>query len=177
MDLTEQPAIYRNHNIRLVYLHMCLRCGWHDNDRDMIDTSVRRLSADVGISISAVRHALHILMDAQLIERQGTMFWVKKWQAGETISPRATEKAQKKATAAQIEREMAQRKRDKEQAEREREKDELEKQGKTSFMVWYEERERAAAAGDLDAKKTVERNRAVYESHKHNMEQLKTSKK
>lgn len=176
MDLTEFPALYRNHNIRLVYLHMALRCGYHDSDRDMLATSVRRLSADVGISISAVRHALHILESSHLIERQGTLFWVKKWQPAESISPRASDKPQKAPTEAQKERERIDRQRDEEKAARDKQNAILDQQGKTSFMVWYEAQERLAAMGDVDAKRSVERNKAVYDSHRKQMESQKTTK-
>lgn len=54
VDISEYASLYRNHNARLVYLHLALRSGYHDNDRDLIDVSVRRL-ADAVASLSARR--------------------------------------------------------------------------------------------------------------------------
>lgn len=177
IDLTDMPALYRNHNIRLVYLHMVLKCGYHDSDRDLLDTSVRRLSADVGITVSAVRHALHIMEAAHLIERQGTMWAVKKWIPTETISKRTPEEAHKKPSDAVAERERIQRQRDDEKALRDRQIAELEAQGKTSFMVWYESMVEKAKTGDIEAQRSVERNRKTYEAHAAQFNQTKGTKK
>lgn len=176
IDLTDIPLLYRNRNIRLVYLHMALKCGYHDSDRDLIDTSVRRLSADVGISVSAVRHALHLLEAAHLIERQGTMWSVRKWLPSDTISPRASEKPSKEAAEAVAERQRIQRQRDEEKAQRDRQNALLEAQGKTSFMVYYEAQLQKASEGDIEAQRIVERNRAVYESHAAKYKQPKGTK-
>ena len=71
IDITELPSIYRNHNARLVYLHLVLKCGYHDTDRDLTDTSIRQLSAAVGLTIAATRHALLQLQAVGLLSREG----------------------------------------------------------------------------------------------------------
>lgn len=177
IDLTEWPALYRNHNVRLIYLHMCLQCGYHDEDRDIMNTSVRRLAADVGVSVSAVRHALHMLETAKLIERMGTTWVVKKWIPATPISQRTSQKLSKTDAEAVAERQRIERKREQEQAARERENAILEQKGKTNFMLWYEEQEKKAAAGDIDAKSTIEKNRKVYDMHKAMQQQNQTKKK
>lgn len=61
IDITEMPEVWRNPNIRLLYLYMVLRSGYHDDDRDILRKSVRNLAADTGLSVSAVRHGLQVL--------------------------------------------------------------------------------------------------------------------
>lgn len=99
IDITEQQAIYANHNARLLYLHMALKCGYHDNDRDILEISIRRLAIDCGLSVSATRHALAVLTKAGLLTKQGTAYKVLKWIAAPPPTPR-TQAAAKKAAAA-----------------------------------------------------------------------------
>ena len=61
IDITEIPEVWRNQNIRNLYLYMVLRSGYHDDDRDILRKSVRNLAADTGITVSAVRHGLLVL--------------------------------------------------------------------------------------------------------------------
>lgn len=88
IDISEMPAVYRNQNARLVYLHMALRSGYHDEDRDQIDISIRRLADATGLTVSATRHALKQLLDAGLVVRHDNKMVVKKWLVQETPSPR-----------------------------------------------------------------------------------------
>lgn len=88
IDITEIPEIYRNINARLIYLHMVLKSGYHDTDRDRTTLSIRSLASDTGITISATRHALSILQKAQLLSRTGDTWIVKKWLIQDTISAR-----------------------------------------------------------------------------------------
>lgn len=88
IDLSEMPAIYRNHNARLLYLHLVIKAGYHDHDRDLIRYSIRNAAADVGITIAAARHALETLQAAGLIIREGETWRVKKWVKTESITPR-----------------------------------------------------------------------------------------
>lgn len=177
IDITEMPALYRNHNARLVYLHLCLRCGYHDEDRDVINTSIRRLAGDIGITVAAVRHALNVLEASKLIERQGTVWNVRKWLPQQTVTPRPTGKGKKDTADAVAERQRIEREREQKQAQKERERAELEAMGKTNFMVWFEAQEAKAAQGDIEAKKTCERNRQVYEQHAAAVKQTKDKKK
>lgn len=88
IDISEMQDIYRNHNCRLVYLHLALKSGYHDDDRDRIKTSIRILAGTVGISVSAVRHALAQLEKAQLVKRDGDYLVVKKWIIDAAPTPR-----------------------------------------------------------------------------------------
>lgn len=164
IDITELPAIYRSQNARLLYLHMALKCGYHDSDRDIADVSVRRLAADVGVTVSAVRHALRLLERSRLIEREAGVWRVKKWIQTETITPRKNqEKAQKAAQKAQereIERQTMERQRDVEREQREQ----LESQHTSSFIVYYEGLIEQARNGDVEAAQLLSRRRAMYES-------------
>lgn len=92
IDITELPQVYRNINARLLYLHMTLKCGYHDDDRDMLDASIRTLAADVGITIAATRHALVVLERAQLVKKEGSRWRVTKWLMSPEISKRVQRK-------------------------------------------------------------------------------------
>lgn len=88
IDISEFREVYKNMNARLLYLHMALKCGYHDDDRDMIITSIRRLAMDTGLTVSAVRHALGVLERQQLLVKTSNGYRVKKWVAIETPTPR-----------------------------------------------------------------------------------------
>lgn len=88
IDISENKELYRNKNCRLLYLHMALKCGYHDEDRDQLDCSLRNLAYAVGITLSACRHALARLQSEGLIEREGELWRVKKWVKSETITSR-----------------------------------------------------------------------------------------
>lgn len=167
IDISEFPSIYRNPNARALYFHMALKAGYHDNDRDVLETSLRILQAETGLSFSAVRHALHLLEGAALIRREGSAWIVKKWIPAQTISarPKAT---QKQLDAAQEEQRQRARQERKEELERLR-REEIMQQGKTEFMIYYEGLQDKAAAGDPEALRLVERHRATYEAHQANM--------
>lgn len=109
IDITELPQVYRNINARLLYLHMTLKCGYHDDDRDMLDASIRTLAADVGITIAATRHALVVLERAQLVKKEGSRWRVTKWLMSPEISKRvARKKPQDDAEAAKLARQWDQ---------------------------------------------------------------------
>lgn len=98
IDIRELPAIYRNVNARLVYLHMVLTSGYHDNDRDQTEISIRRISYETNLTISAVRHALGCLERAGLISRTGITWTVKKFVLETSITPRVrSEKKRREA--------------------------------------------------------------------------------
>lgn len=174
IDISLSRPLYRNHNVRLVYLHMCLRCGYHDNDRDMLRMSIRAIASDTGLTVSATRHALALLLRAKLIERNGDVWRVFKWIPEQQISARpATKKQQQQQTARAVEQQL-QREREARQNEEKKQREELEKLGKTPYMIYYESKLEAARNGDLEAAKIVERNREIYESHKKQIEQNQT---
>lgn len=104
IDVSEIREVYRNHTARLVYLHMTLKAGYHDADRDIVRLSIRRLAEDVGVTVSAVRHALKLLEKEQLIRRSGDCWIVKKWVEEQTISARAKTKREMQEQIIQLER-------------------------------------------------------------------------
>lgn len=96
IDITEFPQIYRNLNARLVYIHMALKAGYHDDDRDICRLSIRNLSADVGITVSATRNALLQLEKSGLISKGSDCWIVKKWVLQESPTPRTHKTASNK---------------------------------------------------------------------------------
>ena len=151
IDISEFPSLYKNPNVRLVYLHLVLKCGYHDDDRDLYGVSIRRLSFEVGLTISATRHALQQLESSGMIRRQGPMLQIRKWVYERPITsrPKSAEKARIQEVTNDIDRERQQRERDERAAAKKRE--ELRQQGKTSFMVYYESQLQKAEHGDPEA--------------------------
>lgn len=88
IDITELPDVYRNKNVRLLYMHMVLKSGYHDQDRDLLAISIRRLASDVGLTISATRHAVAQLEAAGLLKKEAGSWRVKKWIIQEIPTPR-----------------------------------------------------------------------------------------
>lgn len=166
IDITEQPAVYRNINVRLLYLHLCLKCGYHDHDRDIYDRSLRSMAADAGLTLSAVRHALHILEQAQLVSKVGGVWQVRKYIQTAAPTPRPKTKRQQVDSDIAKEREQANQERER-QAEIERQRrEQMHASGTNDFITYYEQKMRDAAAGDIDAQRAVERHRAAYERMK-----------
>ena len=155
IDIREFPQIYRNDNAKLVYLHLVLISGYHDEDRDQTKISIRQISYDTGLTISAVRHSLKVLISLGLLSRSGITWTVKKFVLDKSISPRI--KSEKKRTAA-------------ENLERERQiKEEQERREKEEKKRYQELRKRSdplrdsvlelmkkADDGDQEAKTTLE---------------------
>ena len=104
IDISDIQEIYRNPVARLIYLHMSLKAGYHDADRDLANISIRRLSADVGATVSAVRHALRLLERQSLISRDGSCWRVKKWVEEQQISARARTKREMQEQIIKLER-------------------------------------------------------------------------
>lgn len=144
-------ALYRNPNVRLVYFHLCLRVGYHDDDRDMVALSYRQLAAEVGITLSACRHALKILTDHKMVYQRDGIIWVRKWLQEPQITPR---KESAKQAAKQAQEQEANRIRkaaqEAEDAHRKMMAD-LKSSGKTSLQVYLERLEARAAEGDQEA--------------------------
>lgn len=155
IDIREFPQIYRNNNAKLVYLHLVLVSGYHDEDRDQTTISIRQICYDTGLSLSAVRHSLKVLVSAGLLSRIGITWTVKKFVLEKSISPRI--KSEKKRQAV-------------ENLERERQiKDEQERREKEEKKRYQEMRKRSdplrdsvlelmkkADDGDQEAKNTLE---------------------
>lgn len=108
IDITEISDVYKNATARLIYLHMSLKAGYHDVDRDLVKLSIRRLSADVGVTVSATRHALHQLERAGLLTREGELWRVKKWVEEQQITTRAKTKREMQEQIQRLERQRQQ---------------------------------------------------------------------
>lgn len=108
IDISEMAEIYKNSTARLIYIHMCLKAGYHDADRDLVRLSIRRLSADVGVTVSATRHALHQLERVGLLTREGELWRVKKWVEEQQITTRAKTKREMQEQIQRLERQRQQ---------------------------------------------------------------------
>lgn len=178
LDITSAPW-YRNKNVVLVYLHMSLTCGYHDDDRDLYTRSIRSLAIDSGMTLSATRHALQVLQRDRIITRDGNAWRVKKWlpSDSQTITSRPkTEKAKKLQDVA-TERRLQEERND---ALRQKEKDYWDKvrnDGKTPYMLYYESKVQAAENGDLEAAEIVRKNRQFYLEQKRKIEEEIQKKK
>lgn len=93
IDITEISDVYRNKNARLIYLHLALKAGYHDDDRDVLQTSIRMTAGTVGLTVSATRHALAVLERAGLLKRTETGWTVTKWIQAAEPTPRPKKKA------------------------------------------------------------------------------------
>lgn len=108
IDISEIQDIYRNPVARLIYLHMSLKAGYHDADRDLVNISIRRLSVDVGVTVSAVRHALRQLERAGLLTREGNLWRIRKWVEEQQITARAKTKREMQERIIALERQKHQ---------------------------------------------------------------------
>lgn len=165
IDISDFPTVRRSRNATLLYLHMVLVAGWHDIDRDIVDASIRKLAIDLGMTVSATRHALQILQKAQLISRQGTLWIVRKWLPEQNISPRTKNARQKQQIEATAQRRIEREEQDRQEAIERARRLSLQAQGKTSFMLYYENLLLKAQAGDPEAERLVKRHKETYENH------------
>lgn len=169
IDISEMPSLYRSESCRLVYLHLVLKSGYHDSDRDLCGISLRRLSHDTGLTLAAVRCALARLVNAQMIVKQGTLWYVRKFILEQPITPRAKTAKQAKRIEAMAVQEQEHEQRVQRLQIEEQKRLNLINQGKTSLMVWYEQQLERAAAGDKEAADYCDRNREIYLEHKNQM--------
>lgn len=174
IDITDMPVIYRNVNARLVYLHLVLKSGYHDYDRDIVSLSFRRLSVDTGLSLSAIRHAISQLQKANLLTRQGNIWVVKKWIIEQKISTRARTARQQKQIEIEAERRREQEKREQEALIHKAQREKLEAEGKTPFMAFFERQQKLAAAGDPEAAESVRRNQKYYDMQVERMSHVRS---
>ena len=108
IDITDISEVYKNPTARLIYLHMSLKAGYHDDDRDLVRLSIRRVSADVGVTVSATRHALRLLERVGLLTREGELWRVKKWVEEQQITTRAKTKREMQEQIQRLERQRQQ---------------------------------------------------------------------
>lgn len=124
------------------------------------------MAADAGLTLSAVRHALHILEQAQLVSKVGGVWQVKKYIQMAAPTPRPKTKRQQAEKDISQEREQANQERER-QAEIERHRREQQHAaGTNDFLIYYEQKMREAANGDIDAQRAVDRHRAYYQKLK-----------
>lgn len=160
---------YRNSSARLVYIHLALTAGWHDDDRDIARISYRRLALETGLTLSATRHALQQLTTTGMIMAVEKGWMVKKWEIPKDITPLQkiikVKKSQQAAAAGPAGRSAAPdplKILDQEHQERKA----LAASGKSQFMVYYENQLVKANEGDAEALAAVERYKTIYEEHK-----------
>lgn len=172
IDITEYRQIYKSANCRLVYLHLALRAGYHDDDRDIVDISIRNLAMRVGITVSAARHALAMLEKSGLLTRSGGVMIVRKWCEQKPVTKRQPSQlpADRQAAMADERRRIQERQEEKQRRE-EQERQDLERRGKSSFMVYYEAQLEKARQGDPEAAEIVKKRRAMYEQEVERMKQ------
>lgn len=162
IDISSMRELYKNIHCRLVYLHLVLKSGYHDDDRDLVKYSVRNLAADVSISVAACRHALKVLTKATLVYRKDGIWHVRKFIIDQPPTPRAktAKQAQEKAVARQREEEQERKQRELQLARENRNR--LFQQGKTSWMVFYEKKAELADHGDMEAAAYCKKYEAQY---------------
>lgn len=165
IDISEFPRLYKNPNIRLLYLHIVLKAGYHNVDRDVVSISPRRIAADTGLTYGAVRHGLELLKSVGLLTVDGSILRVRKYMTQDPISPRP--KTEKQATVMRLSEEEEKEKAEKERIwkEQQAKNQALRDQGKTPFMVYFEDLVEKADHGDLEAAELVKRNMQTYLAH------------
>lgn len=166
IDIREFPQIYRNNNAKLVYLHLALISGYHDEDRDQTPVSIRQICYDTGLSLSAVRHSLKVLISAGLLSRNGIIWTVKKFVLDKPISPRI--RSEKKRTAAEkLEREriIKEEQNQREKEEKRKYQEEI-KAGKNPLKEMVKDLMNRAENGDQEAAENLKRYKLIVEQIK-----------
>lgn len=114
IDVTEIADVWKNPNICRLYFYMALKCGYHDDDRDILKISIRNLAAQASLTLSATRHALKVLESQQLVTQEKDAFRVTKFVLDKkptsrtqktTATMSASEEAAEKARAADMKKE------------------------------------------------------------------------
>lgn len=95
IDLRDYPQAYKSQSVRILYLHMCLTAGYHEEDRDIVTISIRRLAMSTGLTVSATRHAMAVLEHIGLLKKTTRGLLVTKWVASEQIQARPSSKPAK----------------------------------------------------------------------------------
>lgn len=166
IDIREFPQIYRNDNAKLVYLHLVLISGYHNEDRDQTTISIRQISYDTGLTISAVRHSLKVLISAGLLSRNGITWNVTKFVLEKPISPRI--RSEKKRSAAEnLEREriIKEEQNQREKEEKRRYQEEI-KAGKNPLKEMVKDLMKRAQNGDEEAAENLKRYKPIVEQIK-----------
>ena len=159
IDITQCRDLYRNKNIRILYLHLVLRAGYHDHDRDLMRCSLRTLAAETGLSLAAVRNALRQLEKWQMVKRDNDILYVRKWVPEQAISKRQTSARQQQAAALKAAREMDQERREREAEIQRIRRETLAAEGKTQYDIYLENLEKRANAGDVEARELLKKHK------------------
>lgn len=170
IDISQSRELYKNINIRLVYLHLVLKSGYHDYDRDIIDISIRNLAQQVGISVAATRHAINMLIKFKMLFKKDKMYYVRKFFIEQTITPRIKSDRQEKAIRANKIRQEENTQMLKEITDRQTRMQKIYDTGKTPYMLYVEALMKKANEGDLEAAEAVKRHLPDYEEHKRKMD-------
>lgn len=151
IDIYNTP-VWRSSSARLVYFYMCLKCGYHDDDRDIIHVSLRELSSRLGLTLSAVRCAISLLISQGLIAPSGpSAYKVTKWAEPKEISRRKTKREKEIARIDEV------RQQEKAMEKAKREEEIKQAAGKSSYQLRIERLQAAAAKGDPAAAKQLEK--------------------
>lgn len=136
--------------MRLVYLHLVLKSGYHDHDRDQVRISYRSLAADSGLTLSQVRHAIKILIKWHMLIRKDNIWTVRKWCQEQTITTRAksSKEAKKKAQEQAV---IAERERQRAMDDENRKRRDAEAGERDNYIEFVRKQQQLAAAGDMDA--------------------------
>lgn len=114
IDVTEIADVWQNPNISRLYFFMALKCGYHDDDRDILKISLRSLAAQASLTLSATRHALKVLETAKLVAHEKEAWRVTKFVLDKkptsrtqktTATMSASEESADKARAADMKKE------------------------------------------------------------------------
>lgn len=170
IDIREFPQIYRNNHVKLVYLHLVLISGYHDEDRDQTPISIRQICYDTGLSLSAVRHSLKVLISAGLLSRSGITWTVKKFVLDKPISPRI--RSEKKRSAVEnLEREriIKEEQSQREKEEKRRYQEEI-KAGKNPLKEMVKDLMNRAENGDQEAAENLKRYKSIVEQIKQELQ-------
>lgn len=157
IDITQCQEVYRNINCRLVYLHLALRAGYHDHDRDLVRYSIRNLAADTGLTVGAVRNAIRRLTKWKLLSRHNDIWTVTKWVSEQPVTTRAkTAREQQRLTMAAMREQQSELREREAEIERIR-RENLAANGKSSWSEYMDHLKEKAAAGDVEAQQLLKR--------------------
>lgn len=149
IDISEIRELYANKNIVLLYFHLCLKAGYHSDDRDIVSISVRKLASECGITYAAARHGIAMLAKHKLLELMPDYkMKVCKFVMPDIILPRPKRARQPMSENEMLHQEVIQRQ-DEEREKMYKEAKEG-KRGIQALLVYLDEK---AANGDVKAKK------------------------
>lgn len=149
IDISEFSDVYSNPRAVLLYYHLCVKSSYVDDDRDLYHSSLRRLSSEMGFTLSACRHALRLLARHSLVTfpEPGV---IKVLKFVETLH--VTKRKTRKVVASDdnyVQRLEEQKKQD---AMLQRRRADV-KEGRTGPLALLQHLESKAEAGDIKAKK------------------------